>query len=99
MRKETPKMTTNNKKLTRTQKFAQWVKLEQKITTIKKLAKWLYDYPYGYVRLLVLAGAAGMYIYQFTKAHVTISGVDAIAGVVAVIVVAHLLGGLKAIKR
>lgn len=66
---------------------------------IKPASQWVYDYPYGYIRLLVLAGAAGLWVYGFTKAHVTIGGVDAVAGVVAIIVVAHLLGGLKAIRR
>lgn len=85
-------MTTTKK----VQELSFWNKAYNKLTA---LAKWFYDNPYGYVRLVILAGAAGMWVFEFTKEHVNIIGVDAVAGVFAVIVVAHLLGGLKVIKR
>jgi hypothetical protein len=69
------------------------------VAKLQQFGKWAYNYPYGYARLLLLAGLAGMFVYEFVREHVTINGIDAVAGVVAVIVIAHLLGGLKALKN
>lgn len=61
--------------------------------------KWLYDNPYSYVRVVLLAGLAGMWVFDYVKSHITMGDVQAVSAVVAVIVTAHLLGGLKVFKK
>lgn len=61
--------------------------------------KWVYNTPYAYVRVVLLAGLAGMWVFDYIKTHITMGDVQAVSAVVAVIIVAHLLGGLKVFNK
>lgn len=61
--------------------------------------KWVYNTPYAYLRVVILAGLAGMWVFDYVRTHITMGDVQAVSAVVAVIVVAHLLGGLKVFNK
>lgn len=61
--------------------------------------KWIYNIPYAYFRVVVLAGLAGMWVFDYTRTHISMGDVQAVSAVVAVIVIAHLLGGLKVFNK
>jgi hypothetical protein len=61
--------------------------------------RWAYNGPYSYVRIVILAGAAGMWVYTYVRDHIQMGDVNTVAAVVAVVITAHLLGGLKVFKR
>lgn len=61
--------------------------------------KWAYNTPYAYLRVVILAGLAGMWVFDYVRTHITMGDVQAVSAVVAVIVVAHLLGGLKVFDK
>lgn len=61
--------------------------------------KWFYNTPYAYVRVVILTGLAGMWTFDYVRTHITMGDVQAVSAVVAIIVVAHLLGGLKVFNK
>lgn len=61
--------------------------------------KWAYNTPYAYLRVVILAGLASMWVFDYVRTHITMGDVQAVSAVVAVIVIAHLLGGLKVFNK